>query len=111
MNQLTQNESLKVLFNSESIESQIIEIKRERAVLSKQLLEVNFISKIYKSDANFLLIRVDDATKRYNQFLEKGIVIRNRSNQPLCDNCLRITIGTQLENKKLIKAFKELENE
>tara|TARA_B100000929_G_scaffold290797_1_gene285978 strand:- start:392 stop:1444 length:1053 start_codon:yes stop_codon:yes gene_type:complete len=111
VNQLTQNESLKVLFNSESIESQIIEIKRERAVLSKQLLEVNFISKIYKSDANFLLIKVDDATKRYNQFLEKGIVIRNRSNQPLCDNCLRITIGTQLENKKLIKAFKELENE
>ncbi|CAL66732.1 histidinol-phosphate transaminase [Christiangramia forsetii] len=111
VNQLTQKESLKILFNLDSIKLQVAEIKNERTILSKQLLEVNFVSKIYRSDANFLLIEVDHANKRYDQFLEKGIVIRNRSNQPLCENCLRITIGTKEENKKLIKAFKELENE
>ena len=53
------------------------------------------------SDANFILVKVDDANLRYQQFIDYGIVIRNRSNQPLCENCLRITIGTKEENEKL----------
>ena len=68
----------------------------------------SFINKIYPSDANFILVKVDDANKRYSQLIEKGIVIRNRTNQPLCENCLRLTIGTKLENKKLINAFKSI---
>ena len=74
--------------------------------------EVSFfkthIDKIYKSDANFLLVKVDNADFRYNQLLEKGIIVRNRSNQPLCQNCLRITIGTENENKSLIKTLSQL---
>ncbi|QYA26328.1 histidinol-phosphate transaminase [Gramella sp. MT6] len=111
VNQLTQNESLETLFDLDKIKTQVAGIKSERKLLVEQLLEVNFVSKIYRSDANFLLLEVDNANKRYDQFLEKGIVIRNRSNQPLCENCLRITVGTKEENKKLIKAFKELDNE
>ncbi|MDR5590377.1 histidinol-phosphate transaminase [Christiangramia sp. SM2212] len=111
VNQQTQEKALKALNDLDSINSQVSEILTERNRLSKQLLEYDFISKIYKSDANFLLLEVDDANKRYQDLLKKGIVIRNRSNQPLCENCLRITIGTPEENKTLIKAFKELDNE
>jgi len=53
---------------------------------------------------------VDDANKRYNELIEKSIVIRNRTNQPLCNNCLRITVGTRDENEKLIKILTELES-
>ena len=70
--------------------------------------KINFISKIYPSDANFILIKVDDANKRYNQLISKGIVIRNRTNQHGCENCLRITVGTSKENKRLLKILKEL---
>ena len=77
----------------------------QKEELSKILIEVNFVSKIYPSDANFILAKVDDATKRYNQLLEKGIVVRNRTRQPLCENTLRFTLGTSEENKKLIKAL------
>ena len=52
--------------------------------------------------------KVDKAKKRYEQLLEKGIVIRNRSNQELCENCLRITIGTEKENRKLLEILKSL---
>ncbi|MCB7480368.1 histidinol-phosphate transaminase [Christiangramia sediminis] len=111
VNQQTQDKALKSLSNLEIIKIQIADLLEERLTLSKELLEVNFIAKIYKSDANFLLMEVDDANERYDELLAKGIVIRNRSNQPLCENCLRITIGTKEENNQLIKAFKELDNE
>ncbi|GAA4324131.1 histidinol-phosphate transaminase [Pontixanthobacter gangjinensis] len=110
VNQLTQDQAIKTLSDVKNIKSQISEILEERLRLSKALLEVNFVSKVYKSDANFLLIEVDDANLRYEELLKKGIVIRNRSSQPLCENCLRITIGTKEENKRLIRAIKELEN-
>ncbi len=111
INELTQKEALKQLDNYENIKNQIGDLKDYKASLIKQLLEVNFISKIYKSDANFLLVEVDDANKRYNELLKLGIVVRNRTNQPLCENCLRFTIGTKDENQQLINALKELENE
>jgi histidinol-phosphate aminotransferase len=67
-----------------------------------------FIEEIYPTEANFILVKVDDANKRYNELISKGIVIRNRTTQPLCENCLRLTVGTTSENIKLIKALKEL---
>jgi len=70
--------------------------------------KVYFVEKIYPSDANFILIKVDDADKRYAQLLKKGIVIRNRTSQLLCKNTLRLTVGTIKENKRLIKAMLEL---
>lgn len=111
VNQLTQNEALKCLNELDLVSSQISDLLKERTLLIEVLLEVNFITTIYKSDANFLLIEVDDANKRYDQLIHKGIVVRNRSNQPLCNNCLRITVGTKPENRKLISALKEIEND
>ena len=54
------------------------------------------------------MVKVDNANKRYNQLIEKGIVVRNRTTQPLCENCLRFTIGTDIENTQLMKALKEI---
>ncbi len=111
VNQLTQDQALKGLVNISKIKSKVSDLLNEREPLIKVLLEVGFIKRVYKSDANFILMEVDDANSRYDELLEKGIVVRNRSNQPLCKNCLRITIGTKEENQKLIQAIKELDND
>lgn len=110
INLLTQSKALERLNKIDLVKKEIATIKEYKAFLLKQLLEVKFVSKIYESDANFILIKVDDAELRYNQLIENGIVIRNRSNQPLCDNCLRITIGTPEENNKLLNTLKSLPN-
>lgn len=108
LNNLSQQKALEVLTYKEISGSEITLIKEEKRRLLKQLLQISFVNKIYASDANFILIKVDNAEIRYNQLLEKGIVIRNRSNQPLCENCLRISIGTPEENKLLINTLKTL---
>jgi histidinol-phosphate aminotransferase len=108
VNILTQLEAIKRLSKKEVIEDEIINIKKGREGLFKQLLEVKFIRKIFASDANFILIKVDDAVKRYDQLLANGIVIRNRSSELLCDNCLRITVGNEKENNQLIKILKSI---
>jgi histidinol-phosphate aminotransferase len=92
----------------ELVNEQITSILNERDQIFDELKTIDFVSKIYPTDANFVLVKVDDATKRYNQLIEKGIVIRNRTNQPLCENCLRFTIGTKEENNKLMNALKSI---
>ena len=74
----------------------------------KALDSLEFVSALYPTDANFVLAKVDDANKRYQQLLDKQVVVRNRSTQPLCENTLRFTVGTPEENKKLIAILKEL---
>ncbi len=108
VNILTQNKAIEKLENTKKTIKQVSDIQLEKEFLFKHLLQVNFIEKIYQSDANFILIEVDNANKRYQQLLEKGIVVRNRTSQPLCENCLRITIGTASENLKLINTLKAL---
>jgi len=108
VNELTQNQAVKGVLNRAEVTNQVAEILNERSHLQKALEEVPFIETIYSSEANFLLVKVDDANKRYYQLLEKKIVIRNRSKQPLCDNTLRFTIGTPVENIKLINALKAI---
>ncbi len=108
MNELTQKRALERLDNPEKIKSEIESIIAQREELLKVLLDVKFVEKIYPTEANFILIKVDDANKRYDELIAKGIVIRNRTTQPLCDNCLRLTIGTEQENIKLIEVLKQL---
>ena len=106
VNILTQKKAVEKLENTKKVIKQVTDIQNEKEFLFKQLLQIDFIEKIYESDANFILIKVDNANKRYQQLLENGIVIRNRTTQPLCENCLRITIGTSAENLKLINTLK-----
>ncbi|WP_413998385.1 histidinol-phosphate transaminase [Flavobacterium sp. W1B] len=109
VNELTQKRALDRLENKEKIKSEIDSIVKQREELLKVLLDINFVKKIYPTEANFILIKVDDANKRYDDLINKGIVIRNRTTQPLCENCLRLTIGTEAENKKLIEALQSSE--
>lgn len=108
VNILTQKKAVEKLENTKKVIKQVTDIQTEKEFLFKHLLRIDFIEKIYESDANFILIKVDNANKRYQQLLENGIVVRNRSSQPLCENCLRITIGTSSENLKLINTLKVL---
>ena len=108
INVLTEKKALEELNKIDEIEKNISIVLDQRNLLVSSLEKLDFVEKIYKSDANFLLVKVDNADLRYNQLLEKGIVVRNRSNQPLCQNCLRITIGTKNENTILINTLNEL---
>lgn len=108
VNELTQQKAVERLLKIESVEKEVSEIMNQRNLLLEALKEIDFINTIYPTDCNFVLVRVDDATKRYNQLISKGIVIRNRTTQPLCENCLRFTIGTERENKKLLQVLKEI---
>lgn len=105
VNELTQKRAIERLNQKDKIEQEINSIIAQREDLLKVLDQVKFVSKIYPTEANFVLIKVDDANKRYNELIAKGIVIRNRTTQPLCENTLRLTIGTAEENKKLIDAL------
>jgi histidinol-phosphate aminotransferase len=105
VNELTQKRSLIRLEDKEKIKMEISSIIEHREELLKVLLAVKFVIAIYPSEANFILIKVDDADKRYKELIANGIVIRNRTTQPLCDNCLRLTIGTAEENSKLMAAL------
>ena len=108
INVLTQQKALERLENYDLVVKQINDIKIFKLFLINELKKINFIEKVFPTDGNFILIQVDNATERYNQILEKGIVIRNRSSQPLCKNCLRITIGTESENIQLINVLQTL---
>ena len=105
VNELTQKRAIERLNKKDKIEFEINSIIDQRESLLKVLDQVKFVSKIYPTEANFVLIKVDDANKRYNELIAKGIVIRNRTTQPLCENTLRLTIGTAQENKKLMDAL------
>ena len=109
VNELTQQRAKERLLKMDDVQAEIERILAERTHLEQQLGNISFVSKIYPSDANFILVKVDDANKRYNELIEKGIVIRNRTTQPLCENTLRLTVGTVFENKKLIEALKDIE--
>lgn len=108
VNELTQQRAINQLENKALIVNQVQSILEERENLIEELKSVSFVSKIYPSDANFVLVKVDDATKRYNELIEKGIVIRNRTTQPGCKNCLRFTVGTPEENKILIDTLNSI---
>ena len=108
INSLTQEAAIKAFENKDSVQAQIESILNERSNLINAFKSVPFIKKIYPSEANFILIKVDDANKRYEELIKNGIVVRNRSSQLHCENCLRITVGTPSENTQLITLLKTL---
>jgi histidinol-phosphate aminotransferase len=108
VNILTQQKAISQLEQQELTQNQVTNILKERDLLITKLESIDYISKIYPSDANFVLVEVDDANKRYDQLIDKGIVIRNRTTQPGCENCLRFTIGTPKENRTLIDTLKSI---
>lgn len=108
VNQLTQQRALQRVLHQGLVKQEVKQILGEREELIKALKSLEFVTALYPTDANFVLAKVDDANKRYQQLLEKQVVVRNRSTQSLCENTLRFTVGTPEENKKLIAILKEL---
>ena len=108
INTLTQDAAMKTLENKNKLADQISTVLKERSRLMKAFENYPFVKKIYPSEANFILIKVDDANKRYNQLIDKGIVVRNRNSQLHCENCLRITVGTPDENTQLLTVLNSL---
>ena len=109
VNGLTQEAAIKRLGKKEKVRKEIKKIIKNRGKLVNALQKISFIRHIYPTDANFILVKVDNAGERYNQLLRKGIVTRNRSTQPLCDNTLRLTVGAASENDHLIKTLKAMQ--
>jgi histidinol-phosphate aminotransferase len=110
VNELTQQRAISRLQQMDEIKNEVAQLISERKRLKQELEScVSFIETVYESDGNFLLIKVDDATKRYQQLIEHGVVIRNRTTQPLCENCLRISVGVCEENERLIGVLKAIQ--
>ncbi|HCX74462.1 MAG TPA: histidinol-phosphate transaminase, partial [Algoriphagus sp.] len=105
---LTQETVLAAIDKQEKVESMIQKILDERDFLEKHLLEIDAVQKIHPSQANFLLVKVPAANQVYEQLIENKIIVRNRAKVQLCENCLRISVGTRDENQAFIKALKAI---
>ena len=81
---------------------------QQKERLLTALKQFDFIKTVYPSDANFILVKVEDAPLTYQYLMDNKIIIRDRSKVTLCYNCLRITVGTPEENERLIQALKQL---
>jgi histidinol-phosphate aminotransferase len=110
ISQSTQDLALAALENVGQVNEWIKVTVAERDLLSKRLLDLPMVRTVYPSDANFILVEVDNPGLIYNSLVDQGIIIRDRSKVTLCEDCLRITIGTQKENEILLAALKSLEN-
>ena len=106
VNELTQKQALEMLHRYYEIERWIKTLKEAREELEAEFMQLPCCVRIFPSDANFFLARVTDAVAIYNFLVGKGIIVRNRNSVSLCGNCLRVTVGTRVENEKLIEALK-----
>ncbi len=110
INQATQDIALNALQNIDQVNEWIKITVAERESLSNELAALPLVKKVYPSDANFILIEVENALDTYNLLVDEGIIIRDRSKVTLCEGCLRITIGTSEENKTLLETLKRSQN-
>ena len=106
VNLLTQERASAVLDDYEHVEGWMNQIKREREHVLPALSELPIVLKVFPTDANFVLVRVTDANSIYRYLIDLGIVVRNRHRVQLCQDCLRITIGTRQENNELLGALR-----
>lgn len=109
VNALSQAKAYERLRDEKAVQEEISKILNSRKELAQVLDKISFVKEVFPSEANFILARVDDAGKRYQQLIAMGIVIRNRSTQPSCENTLRFTVGTPAENRVLVNALQKIE--
>ena len=109
VNQLTQNAAMEILQDIEKSERWINMIRAERLAMLPNLQELPIVKQVYPTSANFVLVRVTDANAIYHYLVDKGIIVRNRNRVALCDNFLRITIGTKEENSELLGALRSFQ--
>ena len=109
INVLTQKEVMRRLEEQGLIQQQVHQIKQEKEQLLLEFKSIAFIKKVFPSDANFFLVKMDDSKRRYNELIDRGIVVRDSSKNLNCANTLRITVGTPDENNALIIALRSMD--
>jgi len=107
INILTQKQALVAMENAAQTKAWVDTLLAERIKLINQLKKLSIVEHIYPTDANFVLVKVTDANDIYQDLVNKGIIVRNRSSVALCMDCLRITVGTPEENKALLSELKK----
>lgn len=107
INLLTQQQAVSMLHKYYEIDRWVKTLKVQRELLEKEFAKLPITINLFPSNANFFLVRVTDAVKIYNYLVGKGIIVRNRHSVALCGNCLRVTVGTRIENEILIEALNE----
>jgi histidinol-phosphate aminotransferase len=110
INQVTQELALQALQDVGMVNDMIREIVAMREALAGVFARMPMVQQVFPSDANFILVKMTNATAVYQYLLTKGIVVRDRSRVELCEDCLRITIGTEKENTELVDALAEWQN-
>lgn len=110
INQLTQKQALEMLHRHYEIDRWVKILKEERSYLESEFARLPCTVHIFPSDANFFLVRVTDAMKIYNYLVGEGIIVRNRHTVSLCGNCLRVTVGTRVENDKLLDSLRHYQD-
>lgn len=108
VSELNQQAAIEALENKAQFLSNLKQIREEKELLQKNLQELDIVLKIYPSKANFLLVKVSNATKIYTELVQQKIITRNRNS--LIANCIRISVGTPSENKKLLTALKNIKS-
>jgi histidinol-phosphate aminotransferase len=106
LNILTQQKALELLVNADEMQQWVETLLAEREKLAAALNQIQYVEKVWPSDANFLLVKIKNARRVYEFLVEKGIIVRDRSKVLLCEDSLRITVGSEEENKALIEALK-----
>ncbi|OJJ20603.1 histidinol-phosphate transaminase [marine bacterium AO1-C] len=107
INGLTQELGLKALQHIAQKNAFVEEIHKQRAWLYAQLPQFDFVEKLYPSETNFILFKTNDPQQLYDYLVKHQVIVRNRSTQPLCAGCLRISVGTETENQRLIDLMKK----
>ena len=108
LNLLTQEAVYKQVENVDQKNEWVKALLMERKKMMAALKALPLVKQIYPTDANFVLVKVDDANGAYKQLVDKGIIVRNRNSVTLCEGCLRITVGTPSENKQLLTALQQM---
>lgn len=108
ISEIAQTAILKALENQSEVKETIAKIVFEREKLVESLSKLEIVTKIFPTDANFILVKTVNAEKIYKILLDEKIVVRNRNNVELCEGCLRITVGTPEENESLLRSLKKL---
>ena len=106
VNDASQQLGLEALQDTSTVNNWIKQVVEQKEILVKEMQQLSFVEKIYPSDANFILVKVKDANKLYNYLSGNEVIVRNRSKDVHCANCLRITMGTPEENEVLINLLK-----
>jgi histidinol-phosphate aminotransferase len=107
VNLLTQKQAMEALRDPFQVDKWVKILLQERRRMMESFCLLPICEKVYPTDANFFLAKMTDATSIYNYLVERGIIVRNRSRVTLCNNCLRITIGTKTENNELLSALRQ----